>query len=60
MKDDLKRLLNEFLEESVWYRTEKVEVQNTQSSPKEYKTIVNRPTVDDLIEWLNGRIKLEE
>lgn len=60
MKDDLKRLLNEFLEETKNYRMEKVDVQLTEKMPKGYKLVLRRPTLDDLIDWLNGKTEEEE
>jgi hypothetical protein len=60
VKDDLKRLLNEFLEETKNYRMEKVDVQLTEKMPKGYKLVLRRPTLDDLIDWLNGKTEEEE
>lgn len=56
MKDDLKRLMNEFWQETKDYRTEKKIIQNTKESPIKTEYIMRDPTLEDLIEWLNGRI----
>lgn len=53
MKEDLKRLMKEFLEESYDYRTEIIEVQNTKDSPITKKKKTRQPTLLDFIEWLN-------
>jgi hypothetical protein len=57
MKDDLKRLLNEFLTETYKYRTEKVNVQFTDKSLERYEYKTREATLTDLIDWLNDRIE---
>jgi ribosomal protein L11 len=57
MKDDLIRLLKEFLEETRDYRTEKIDVQLTDKMPKKYEDKLREPTLYDLINWLNGDIE---
>lgn len=53
MKDDLKRLVNEFLEETREERLETYEVQVTQDSPMVKETKLKTPTFQDFIWWLN-------
>lgn len=52
MKEDLKRLVKEFLEETKYDRIVNEEIQHTESS--EIKTVVYRrePTFNEFIEWL--------
>jgi hypothetical protein len=56
MEDDLRRLLNEFLEETRSYRTEEVDLQltNKMKPKKEWRT--REASLIDLIDWLNGDI----
>jgi len=60
MKDDLKRLLNEFLDETRKYRTEKVNTQLTDKMPESYKYKTREATLSDLIDWLNNNIGSDE
>lgn len=53
MKEDLKRLINEFIDETKEGRTEIIEEQNTESSPTSKKEVRKPPTFQDFIYWLN-------
>ena len=60
MKDDLKRLLNEFREETINYRKVKKDLQFTDKMPEKFEIIVREPTMNDFLLWLNGEIGEEE
>ena len=53
MKDDLKRLVNEFLEETKQARTEIIEQQHTNESPIFKEKVLHPPTFQHFIWWLN-------
>lgn len=53
MKDDLKRLVNEFIDETWEERTKTVEIQHTNDSPITKEKVTDEPTFQDLIWWLN-------
>ena len=53
MKDDLKRLMNEFLSETREERVEKINTRFTKDMPESFEHIVREPTLSDLIDWLN-------
>ena len=53
MKDDLKRLIKEFIEESKSDRTEIIKKQDTKDSPIIEDRIIHSPTFQDFIYWLN-------
>jgi len=56
MKDDLKRLLNEFLSETHKYRQEERDLQFSSDMPKKTEKYTRKPDLEDLINWLNGKI----
>ena len=56
MKDDLKRLLNEFLYETRRYRQEERDLQFSDRMPPKKETYTREATLTDLIDWLNDRI----
>jgi len=60
MKDDLKRLLNEFVEETRNYRKTKKDLQFTSEMPPEFEIVEREPTLKDLILWLNDEIGGED
>ena len=53
MKDDLKRLMNEFLEETRELRRVKVDLQLTNNAPPKFEDEIREVTLSDFIEWLN-------
>jgi hypothetical protein len=60
MKDSLKRLLNDFLEETRKYRTEKISTQMTSSMPESYEDKTREATLTDLVDWLNDNLDLKK
>lgn len=54
MKDCLRILVNEFLEQTRADRTKSVEVQHTNHSKKRMETITAPPTFQDFVEWLDS------
>ena len=60
MKDDLKRLLNEFLEDTKNYRKVKKDLQFTSDMPPKFEIILREPTMKDWTMWLNNEIGGEE
>ncbi len=60
MDKDLRRLLNEFLEQTREYRTYKKDLQFSNEMPEKYTFATREPTLTDLIDWLNGDIDLED
>jgi hypothetical protein len=59
MKDDLKRLLNEFREETRDARMVKIDLQKTSDMPKKHTYKLRPATLEDLILWLNDDLELE-
>jgi hypothetical protein len=57
MKDDLKRLMNEFLEESWKSRRAKRDLQLTSDMPKKFEEYTREPTLTDFIDWLNNNLE---
>lgn len=55
MKDDLKRLINEFLQETKEARTMKVDLQLTNKMAKKTEWVTSEPTFMDFISWLNSK-----
>lgn len=53
MKDDLRRLVDEFLKETENMRLEKKDLQLNSSMPEKYKYVVRDATFMDFINWLN-------
>ncbi len=53
MKDDLKRLMNEFLQETIEFRTIEVDKQLTSDMPAKKNKGLREPTLLDFIWWLN-------
>lgn len=60
MKEDLKRLINEFVKETREHRTEKVSTQLTDKMKEDYKYVRREPTLQDFIEWLNNEIPYDK
>jgi hypothetical protein len=60
MKEDLKRLLNEFIQETINYRTEKKDMRLTDKMPEKYEWVTRQPTFEDLLDWLNNNIEENE
>ncbi len=57
MKDDLKRLMNEFLEQTWQYRQGERDLQLTEKMPPKKETYTRQATLVDFIDWLNDRIE---
>jgi hypothetical protein len=57
MKDDLRRLINEFIRETIDFRRETIDLQLTDKMKPSTKTIVREPTLSDFILWLNDEIE---
>ena len=53
MKEDLRRLMDEFLKETRSQRQEKRDLQFTEKMPAKYEYITRKPTLQDFIYWLN-------
>ena len=59
MKDDLKRLFNEFIEKTRKARQVKIDLQFTDKMPKKHTYKTREATLDDFILWLNDDLELE-
>ena len=59
MKDDLKRLINEFLEETKEYRRVETDEQLTDKMPPRKVKYLREATLTDFIDWLNDDINNE-
>lgn len=59
MKDDLKRLLNEFMKETLDARKVRIDLQLTNKMPKKHTYKTRQPTLEDLILWLNDDLELD-
>lgn len=54
MKEDLKRLMNEFLEETKSSRIVKKDLQLTNKMSVKFKYELREPTFTEFIDWLNS------